>query len=195
MISRKGDPKNTTFVGGAKSTRRKMKNTLSILVLLLVLFVPNFVQSETDQQKKHNVEVRQKLASMFGDFQKSRQKLDEATANLVKIGEEMSDEKANKIWSTIERILYGAVLCRTTSDLLKVAAYVEVDSLPNFFGVLKPHLLQGKGQLDMQYNGLKGYSAFVQDKTALWELDKAKEVMEATLGFYDKANVLLPSEQ
>ena len=135
----------------------------------------------------------QKLAAMFGDFQKSRQELDGITTRLVKIGEEIGDQQANKIWSTVERILFGAVLCRTTSEILKIAAYVEVDSLSNYFAVLNTHLVQGKGQLTMQYNGLKGYSACVQDKTALWELDKAQQVMRSSLESYDKALSLLPS--
>jgi hypothetical protein len=150
-------------------------------------------QSETDKEKKHNLEVRQTLAAMSGDFQKSKQKLDEATTSLVKIGEEIGGEKANRIWSIVERILFGAILCQTTSEMLKVAAYVDTKSLSDFFGDLKPHLLQGRVQLEMQYNGLKGYSAFVKSKTALWEIDKAKEAMEKSLESYKKALALLQS--
>jgi len=172
-----------------------MKNTLAILVLLFVVFVPNFVQAETDKDKQNNLELRRKLAAMSGDFQASKRKMDEITTSLVKIGEEIGDARANKIWSTVERILFGAVLCQTTGDMLKVAAYIEARSLSDYFGVLKTHLLQGKGQLDLQYNGLKGYSTFIEDKTALWELDKAKEVMRSSLASYDKAISLLPSEK
>jgi len=184
---------NNSILSVRNQKGETMKNTLAILVLVLALSVPNFVCSETDKEKLQNLETKQKLAAMSGDFQKSRQELDEITTRLVKIGDEIGDQKANKIWSTVERILYGAVLCRTTSEILKVAAYVEAKSLSDFFGVLKIHLVQGKGQLDMQYNGLKGYSAFVQDKTALWELDKAQKVMSSTLESYDKAIALLPS--
>jgi hypothetical protein len=101
-------------------------------------------QSVTDKEKKHNLEVRQKLAAMSGDFLENKQKLDEATTSLVKIGEEIGSEKANRIWSIVERILFGAMLCQTTSEILKVAAHVEAKRISEFFGDLKPHLLQGK---------------------------------------------------
>ena len=85
------------------------------------------------------------------------------------------------------------MLCQTTSEMLKVAGYVDSKKISDFFTDLKPHLLQGRVQLEMQYNGLKGYSAFVKSKTALWEIDKDKEAMEKSLESYKKALALLPS--
>ena len=162
-----------------------------ILFVFSVAFVPCLVQSETEKERRSNLETRDKLTAMSDDFQKSKQKLDEATTNLVKIGEEIGGEKANRIWSIVERILFGGMLCQTTSEMLKVAAHVDEKKISDFFEDLRPHLLQGRVHLEMQYNGLKGYSAFVKSKTALWEIDMAKEAMETSLESYKKALALL----
>jgi hypothetical protein len=169
-----------------------MKKALLVSILLSIVFLPTFVRPETDKKEKAHLEAREKLAAMAGDFRQSKERLDAVTANLVKIGEEIGTQDANKIWSTVERILYAGLLCRTTSEMLQVATEVNEKGLTDYFEILKPHLLQGKGQLNMQNSGLQGYIKFVEDKTALWELDKAKEVMQSSLKLYDQALEALP---
>ncbi len=170
-----------------------VKKALALFVLLSLAMIPKHASPEMESEARGKTTTGMILIGR--SFAERIDELSDAFNTLREIGDAGSNCETTDFYACVSTVHTAVIILYATTDMLPNVISTRETHTETFYENLRTHLERGKEFLNEEYRVLKISYSRIENKAALHNLDKAKDIMRESLKLYDMALALLPPEK